>query len=50
MVVTLNLFDDKKSPSVVVDKITNGEVNHKVIEIRKTYYERYNKQTIKKWY
>ena len=32
MVVTLNLFDDKSS-SVVVDKITNGKVNHRVIEI-----------------
>ena len=32
MVITLNLFDDKSS-SVVVDKIINGKVDHKVIEI-----------------
>jgi len=32
MVVTLNLFNDN-SYSVVCDKITNGKVNHKVIEI-----------------
>jgi len=32
MVFTLNLFDDKSS-SVVVDKIINGKVDHKVIEI-----------------
>ena len=32
MVVTLNLFDDKSS-SVVVDKIINGKIDSKVIEI-----------------
>tara|TARA_Y100000022_G_scaffold183508_1_gene177776 strand:- start:344 stop:559 length:216 start_codon:yes stop_codon:yes gene_type:complete len=32
MVVTLNLFDNK-SYSVVIDKIINGKVENKVIEI-----------------
>ena len=37
-IVNHNLFDDKSS-SVVVDKIINGKVDHKVIEIQVSVHD-----------